>query len=132
MAGVLPAHHISNVCLHAANAVLLFLLFLYMTGYFGRSAIVAFLFALHPAHVESVAWVAERKVCFVRIFLDHHVACLCMVCSHAVVETGSALVVCGFACAVMSKPMAVTLPFTLLLRRFLAAAQNQLRHGNTR
>ena len=54
-------HHITNLCLHCANAALLFLLLLYMTGSFWRSAIVAFLFALHPAHVESVAWISERK-----------------------------------------------------------------------
>src|ERR1035438_221506 len=54
-------HHMTNVCLHTTNAILLFLLLLYMTGYLGRSALVAFLFALHPAHVESVAWLAERK-----------------------------------------------------------------------
>ena len=54
-------HHMTNVCLHVANAILLFLLLFYMTGYLGRSSLVAFLFALHPAHVESVAWLAERK-----------------------------------------------------------------------
>ncbi len=60
--GESPAgHHMTNVCLHAANAVLLFLLLLYMTGFLWRSAMVAFLFALHPAHVESVAWISERK-----------------------------------------------------------------------
>ncbi len=51
----------TNVCWHAASSVLLFLLLLYMTGFLGRSAMVAFLFALHPAHVESVAWISERK-----------------------------------------------------------------------
>ena len=54
-------HHLTNLYLHGANAVLLFLFLFYMTGYLGRSAIVAFLFAVHPAHVESVAWLAERK-----------------------------------------------------------------------
>src|ERR1039458_4979005 len=54
-------HHMTSVALHAANAILLFLLLLYMTGFTGRSAMVAFFFALHPAHVESVAWIAERK-----------------------------------------------------------------------
>ena len=54
-------HHLTNVYLHAANSVLLFLLLLYMTGFLGRSTMVAILFALHPAHVESVAWLSERK-----------------------------------------------------------------------
>src|SRR5208282_6319287 len=54
-------HHLTNVLFHAANSVLLFLIFTRMTGAVGRSACVAALFAAHPAHVESVAWVAERK-----------------------------------------------------------------------
>src|SRR5689334_527619 len=54
-------HHLSNVILHATDAILLFWLLKAMTGAFWRSALVAALFALHPAHVESVAWIAERK-----------------------------------------------------------------------
>jgi tetratricopeptide (TPR) repeat protein len=54
-------HHLTNAFLHSANAILLFLLLNAMTGAIWRSAVVAGLFALHPAHVESVAWVAERK-----------------------------------------------------------------------
>ena len=53
--------HAVNVCLHAANAVLVFILFRQLTGYAARSAAVAALFALHPLRIESVAWVAERK-----------------------------------------------------------------------
>ncbi len=55
------AHHEVNVLLHAANAVLLFLLLQTVTGYPWRSLFVAALFALHPINVESVAWAAERK-----------------------------------------------------------------------
>src|SRR5271168_1192737 len=54
-------YHLTNVLFHAANAVLLFLLLQKMTGAIWRSALVAALFAWHPAHVESVAWIAERK-----------------------------------------------------------------------
>jgi hypothetical protein len=54
-------HHLSSVLLHTANAVLLFLLLRRMTGAVWRSGLVAALFAWHPAHVESVAWIAERK-----------------------------------------------------------------------
>jgi len=54
-------HHLTNVLLHAANTALVFLLFRYLTGAFWRSAFVAALFGYHPLHVESVAWVAERK-----------------------------------------------------------------------
>jgi len=60
--GLKPAgHHLTNLLLHAANTVLLFGLLRRLTGAFWRSAFVAALFALHPLHVESVAWVAERK-----------------------------------------------------------------------
>ncbi len=54
-------YHLTNVLLHAANAVLLFLLLRRMTGQLWPSALVAALFAMHPARVESVAWVTERK-----------------------------------------------------------------------
>src|SRR6516225_1983882 len=54
-------HHISSLVIHVMNVLLLFLLLLRLTGYIGRSAFVAALFALHPLNVESVAWIAERK-----------------------------------------------------------------------
>src|SRR5205814_49479 len=54
-------HHATNVLLHTANTLLLFWLLKKMTGAFWQSACVAALFAFHPLHVESVAWVAERK-----------------------------------------------------------------------
>ena len=54
-------HHLTNVLLHAASAILLFLVLRQMTGDLWPSAFVAALFAVHPLHVESVAWVAERK-----------------------------------------------------------------------
>jgi hypothetical protein len=54
-------HHATNLVLHAANTVLCFLVFERMTGAPWRSALVAALFGLHPLHVESVAWVSERK-----------------------------------------------------------------------
>src|SRR6202030_858627 len=54
-------HHLTNVLLHSANAILLFLVLRQMTGSLWRSAFVAAVFAIHPLRVESVAWVAERK-----------------------------------------------------------------------
>jgi hypothetical protein len=54
-------HHLTNLLFHTVNTVLLFLLLRRMTGAEWRSAFVAALFALHPLHVESVAWIAERK-----------------------------------------------------------------------
>ena len=54
-------HHLTNAVFHSVNAALLFLLLRALTGFVWRSAFVAALFAVHPLHVESVAWVAERK-----------------------------------------------------------------------
>ena len=107
-------HHLTNVYLHTANAVLLFLFLIYITGYLGRSAIVSLLFALHPAHVESVAWIAERKDVLCAFFYF-----VTLLAYAWYVRRPSwkrfVWVAIGFACALLSKPMAVTLPFTLLL-----------------
>src|SRR6185295_14945614 len=62
-------HHFTNVILHCANSVLLFLLLQSLTRACWRSAFVAGLFALHPLHVESVAWVAEREDVLSAFFL---------------------------------------------------------------
>jgi tetratricopeptide (TPR) repeat protein len=107
-------HHMTSVYLHSANAVLLFILLLYMTGYFWRAAIVAFLFALHPAHVESVAWISERKDVLCTFFWF---VALLGYAWYARKPSWKRYMVVFFscACALMSKPMAVTLPFTLLL-----------------
>ncbi len=107
-------HHLTNVGLHAANSILLFLLLLFMTGYLGRSALVAALFALHPAHVESVAWLAERKELLMRALLVRRIARLSLVSPQTLMETLRGYPP-RFACALMSKPMAVTLPFAMLL-----------------
>ena len=54
-------HHLTNVLLHVAVSVLLFLVFVDMMGDLWSSAFVATVFAVHPLHVESVAWIAERR-----------------------------------------------------------------------
>jgi tetratricopeptide (TPR) repeat protein len=107
-------YHVTNLCLHAANAILLFLFLLYLTGYLARSAMVAFLFALHPAHVESVAWIAERKDVLCAFFWF---AALLGYVWYARRPSWKRLacVAIAFGCGLLSKPMIVTLPFTLLL-----------------
>ncbi|MGA3262539.1 MAG: tetratricopeptide repeat protein [Terracidiphilus sp.] len=85
-----------------------------MTGYLGRSAMVAFLFALHPAHVESVAWIAERKDVLCAFFWLAALLAYAWYVRKPSWKRFACVVLC-FACALMSKPMAVTLPFTLLL-----------------
>ena len=110
-------HHRTSLMLHAANAVLLFLVLLRMTGALWRSAFVAGLFAIHPLHVESVAWIAERKDVLSTLFwLLTTWAWLRYVEAKSAPRYAAVLVL--YALGLMSKPMAVTLPFTLLLLEF--------------
>ncbi len=107
-------HHLTNVLIHALSTLLLFAVMKRMTGALWQSAFVAFVFALHPLHVESVAWVSERKDVLSAFFwfltlwayLDY-------------VERPKvgryALVLVAFSLGLMSKQMIVTLPFVLLL-----------------
>jgi tetratricopeptide (TPR) repeat protein len=107
-------HHLHNVLLHALAAVLLCIFLQRATGTRWRSALAAFLFALHPLHVESVAWVAERK--------DVLSACFWFLTLWLYVRyterpgRGRYLAVAlGFCLGLMAKPMVVTLPIVLLL-----------------
>jgi protein O-mannosyl-transferase len=110
-------HHLTSLLLHALNAVLLFLLLFRMTGALWRSAFAAALFALHPLHVESVAWIAERKDVLSTLFwLLTTGAWLAYVKSKKPAPYG--LMLAFFALGLMAKPMLVTLPFTLLLLDF--------------
>ena len=107
-------HHLTNLLFHMANVLLLFLLLSWMTGSLWRSAFVAALFGIHPLHVESVAWVAERKDVLSTFFW-----LLTMLAYVWYVQRPQhgryLLVVLLFALGLMSKPMLVTLPFMLLL-----------------
>jgi len=107
-------HHLTSLLLHTLNGVLLFLLLFRMTGALWRSAFVAALFVLHPLHVESVAWIAERKDVLSTLFWLLTIgAWLAYVKSKR--TTPYALMLVFFALGLMAKPMLVTLPFTLLL-----------------
>jgi len=107
-------HHFTNVLLHTVAVILLFLALTKMTGAFWRSAFAAAVFAIHPLHVESVAWIAERKdvlsgVFFMLTLLTYmHYTRLPSVRRYLVV-------VFVLGCGLMSKPMLVTVPFVLLL-----------------
>jgi tetratricopeptide (TPR) repeat protein len=108
------AHHVVNLLLHAVNAMLLFHVARRMTGAVWRSAFVAALFAWHPLHVESVAWIAERKDVLSALFwLLTMLAWLRYVEQPGPRRYLAALAL--FACGLMSKPMVVTLPCVLLL-----------------
>jgi tetratricopeptide (TPR) repeat protein len=107
-------HHFTNVLLHSIAVVLLFLVFKQMTGAFWQSAFVASLFAIHPLHVESVAWISERKDVLSAVFF---MLTLCAYVHYGRAPSVSRyfLVAFVFALGLMSKPMLVTLPFVLLL-----------------
>ncbi len=121
-------HHLVNVLFHIANTLLLFAFLRYTTGKPWRSAAVAALFAWHPLHVESVAWIAERKDVLSAFFWLLTLLAYARYARggrpgnstvtpapdrHRKTFYGLALLSC--ACAMLSKPMAVTLPFVLLL-----------------
>ena len=115
-------HHATNIVFHTLNSILTFIVFRKLTGDFWKSAVVAMLFAIHPAHVESVAWVAERKDVLSTFFW-----LLTMLAYFRWNEEGSRLkspyyflTILLFALGLMSKPMLVTLPFALLLCDFWA------------
>jgi tetratricopeptide (TPR) repeat protein len=108
------AHLVENVVLHATDSVLLYALLVAMTGAVGRSAWVAALFALHPLHVESVAWVSQRKDVLSTLFwMLTTLAHVCYARRPNLRRYGT--VVLPFALGLLAKPMLVTLPVTLLL-----------------
>lgn len=110
-------HHWNNVLLHVANSLLLFWVLRSMTGSVWRSALAAGLFALHPLHVESVAWVSERKDVLSTFFLMLTLWSY----THYVRKSKIYWYILTFlfsTLGLMAKPMLVTLPFMLLLLDF--------------
>jgi protein O-mannosyl-transferase len=108
------AMHLVNVLFHIVNTILLFVIFVRMTKGVWQSAFIAGLFALHPMHVESVAWVAERRDVLSTLFW-----LLTMLAYVRYIEQPSVrryiATVTVFILGLLSKPMTVTLPFVLLL-----------------
>src|SRR5260370_94350 len=111
------AHLLVSVTLHALNSALLFVFLRLATGSRWRSAVIAALFAVHPMHVESVAWVSERKDTLSTLFF-----LLCLIAYTLYVQSGSrrayAFAVVALALGLMAKPMLVTTPCVLLLLDF--------------
>jgi tetratricopeptide (TPR) repeat protein len=122
--------HLTNVLLHLANSILLFLLLQRMTLARWPSALVAALFALHPLHVESVAWISERKDVLSTLFWMLSVGAYVRYVEESALKSprgkyfyaGSAVL---FALGLMAKPMLVTLPFILLLLDFWPLRRRQ-------
>jgi len=110
-------HHLTSILLHAANTALVAIVLCRLTGRLWPSVIVAALFGLHPVHVESVAWVSERKDVLSTLFM-----LLCLWAYVAYVRRPRpwryALVAVALVLSLLAKPMAVTLPAVLLLLDF--------------
>jgi protein O-mannosyl-transferase len=132
------SHHLTNVLLHAATAILLFLVLRRMTGVLWPAAFAAAVFAIHPLRVESVAWVAERKDVLSGLFFMLTLWAYAQYAQQSIVSSPSSVVrsdratdpaprftlrasrfyalsLAFFALGLMSKPMLVTLPFVLWL-----------------
>jgi len=108
------AYHLTNLVLHILSTLLLFWLFNRMTGAIWKSAFVAAFFALHPLHVESVAWIAERKD-VLSAFWGMLTLCLYVYYTEKPIIRRYLLVLFGFVCALMSKSMVITLPVIMIL-----------------
>lgn len=109
--------HMTNAALHLINSFLVYFVFRRMTGRFWASVIVAALFAAHPTHVESVAWIAERKDVLSTTFwlLTILTYVKCVESESISLSKYFPLLLVVFALGLMTKPMLVTLPFVLLL-----------------
>jgi protein O-mannosyl-transferase len=116
MYGLNPGgHHLTNVLLHTATVVLLFLVLRQMTGALWRSAFVAAVFAIHPLRVESVAWVAERKDVLSGLFFILTIGAYVRYARLPWSAARYVLLMVLFALGLLCKPMLVTLPLVLLL-----------------
>lgn len=110
-------HHLTSVLLHIGNVLLIFLLLARVTGSKGKSLLVALLFAIHPFNVESVAWISERKNVLCMFFILLTLAAYGWYARRPTISRYLAMAFL-FVLALASKPMAVTLPFALLLIDF--------------
>jgi tetratricopeptide (TPR) repeat protein len=126
------SHHFVNLCWHITNTVALFLVLRRMTGEDWRPALVAALFGLHPLHVESVAWVSERKDVTSTFFALVTLGLYTLYAARPSVGRYLAILA-SFTLGLLCKPMLVTWPFVLLLmdywplRRFAHTPASRLR-----
>lgn len=122
-------YHVTNVILHILSTLFLFGLFHRMTNDLWKSAFVAAAFALHPLHVESVAWIAKRKDVLSGFFWVLTL-CFYFYYTQKTVITRYLLVLFSFLLALMSKPMVVTLPAIMILFDFWPLNRMASRKGN--
>jgi len=121
-----PPFHITNLLIHIVNTLLLFVILYKTTSAIWRSCFVAGVFALHPVHVESVAWIAERKDVLSTMFWLLTMAGYVCYCRRGRLWRYLVTLSC-FALGLMAKPMLVTLPFVLLLLDYWPLARFQLK-----
>ena len=122
-------YHLTNLILHILSSLLLFWLLNRMTGAIWRSAFVAAVFALHPLHVESVAWIAERKD-VLSAFFWMLTLCFYIYYTEKPVIRRYFLVLVSFILALMSKPMVITLPIVMILLDYWPLGRFQSKKGN--
>jgi tetratricopeptide (TPR) repeat protein len=120
-------YHLTNLFLHILNTLLLLLILYKMTGALGRSTLVAALFALHPLHIESVAWVTERKDVLSMFFMLLTLWAYIHYIQKPDYKRYS-LIFVAFALGLMTKPILVTLPFVLLLLDYWPLQRFSLRN----
>ncbi len=123
-------HHFTSVFFHILNSILLFLIFKRMTGAFWESAFVAAFFALHPLHVESVAWAAERKDVLSTFFWMLTMGAYILYVENPGIKK-HLLTVLLFALGLMAKPMLITLPFVLLLLDYWPLGRFEIKNLDT-
>ena len=124
-------YHLTNLILHILSTLLLFWLFNRMTGAIWKSSFVAALFALHPLHVESVAWISERKDVLSAFFWMMTLCLYVYYTEKPVIRRYLSVLFC-FVCALMSKPIVITLPLIMILLDYwpLGRFQSQKIEGN--
>jgi tetratricopeptide (TPR) repeat protein len=123
-------HHFTNLLLHTIAVVLLFIALQQMTGALWRSAFVSAVFAVHPLHVESVAWIAERKDVLSAVFFMLTLLAY-LHYTHAPSIGRYLTVAFVIALGLMSKPMLVTIPFVLLLLDYWPLRRFEARKSRT-
>lgn len=106
-------HHLTNLWLHIANTALLFTLLEKATGKLWRSAFIAAMFALHPMHIETVAWISDRKT-LVCVFFWLLTTLVYVRYTRDRSPLSYLLVLLAYAASLLSKPIAVSLPITLI------------------
>ncbi len=122
-------YHLTNLILHILSTLLLFWLFNRMTGDIWKSALVAALFALHPLHVETVAWVSKRKDVLSTLFWMLTL-CLYVYYTEKPAIKRYLLVLFSFVLALLSKPMVVTLPVIMILLDYWPLKRFEFQKGN--